>query len=300
MIADKAHTKTTIQNLMAQTKAILRRFDLRARKSLGQHFLINSEVLANIASAAELTIDDTVIEVGPGLGMLTRELAKRAGSVVAIELDDKLVTVLKKNLVAVNNVTVINADILKIDPAALLSGERDRNLAQKDKSIKYKVVANLPYYIASAVLRHFLEASKKPRLMVVMLQKEVAEAIVAKPGKMNFLSVSIQFYGQPEIISYITAEDFYPPPAVDSAVLKIDVYPQPSMMVDDIGGFFELVRAGFCAPRKQLVNSLTQGMGIGKTEVKSLLNSTGINYRRRAETLSLTDWQLLWQRFRRY
>ncbi len=299
MIADRVYTKASNQNLFAQTKAMLRRFDLSARKSLGQHFLINSEALAKIVTAAEITTDDIVIEVGPGLGVLTRELAKRAGFVVAVELDHKLATVLKKDLVAVKNVTVINEDILKIDPAALLAEKRDSILAQKDKAIAYKVVANLPYYITSAVLRHFLEASLKTRLMVVMLQKAVAESIVAKPGKMSLLSVSIQFYGHPEIVSYIPAEDFYPPPAVESAILKIDVYPQPPILVDDIGGFFKLVRAGFCAPRKQLINSLIQGMGIDKTEVKSLLITAGINYRRRAETLSLAEWQLLWRVFRR-
>jgi 16S rRNA (adenine1518-N6/adenine1519-N6)-dimethyltransferase len=156
----------------------------------------------------------------------------------------------------------------------------------------------MPYYITSAVLRHFLEASAKPRLMVIMLQKEVAESVVAEPGDMSLLSVSVQLYGKPEIISYVPAASFYPAPEVDSAILKIDVYPQPSVQVDDINDFFRLVRAGFCAPRKQLVNSLAQGMDIYKSKVKSLLNSAGIEYKRRAETLSLAEWQLLWQVFR--
>ncbi len=299
MIAHRAYKEPSTRNLFAQTKAMLRRFDLSARKNLGQHFLINSETLEKIITAAELTTDDIVIEVGPGLGVLTRELARRAGFVVAVELDHKLATVLKKDLDTVKNVTIINEDILKIDPATLLAEKKDSIVAQKDKVISYKVVANLPYYITSAIMRHFLEASLKPRLMVVMLQKAVAESIVAKPGKMSLLSVSIQFYSQPEIISYIPAENFYPPPAVESTILKLEVYPQPPLLVDDISGFFELVRAGFCAPRKQLLNSVTQGMGISKTEVKSLLITAGINYRRRAETLSLAEWQLLWRQFRR-
>ena len=161
----------------------------------------------------------------------------------------------------------------------------------------YKVVANLPYYITSPVLRHFLEASAKPRLMIVMVQKEVAEAIVAKPGKMSLLSVSVQFYGEPRIISPVPAQCFYPAPKVDSAILRIDPYPQPAVAVDE-GSFFELVRAGFTAPRKQLVNSLAQGLGASKSEVLSLLETAGIVPQRRAETLTLGEWARLWQVFK--
>ncbi|UCG53980.1 MAG: ribosomal RNA small subunit methyltransferase A [Dehalococcoidia bacterium] len=298
MTADIQYRQGTSRALFAQTKALLRRFDLNIRKSLGQHFLIDSEALATVVLAAELTVNDIIIEVGPGLGVLTRELAERAGGVVAIELDNRLATILEKDLAVKKNVIVINEDILKINPAVLLAENTDGVLAQKKKTTGYKVVANLPYYITSAVLRHFLEASAKPRLMVIMLQKEVAESIVAKPGDMSLLSVSIQFYGKPEIISYIPAASFYPAPEVDSVILKIDVYTQTPIQVDDINDFFELVRAGFCAPRKQLVNSLVQGMDIDKSEVKSLLDSACIDYKRRAATLSLAEWQRLWQVFK--
>ena len=205
MTADIQYKRDTTRALFAQTKAILRRYDLNIRKSMGQHFLIDGEVLATVVSSAELASDDIVIEVGSGLGVLTRELAERAGYVAAVELDDRLATVLTKDLSLKKNVTVINEDILKIDPAVLLAANRDGVLAQKDMAVGYKVVANLPYYITSAVLRHFLEASTKPRLMVIMLQKEVAESVVAEPGNMSLLSVSVQFYGKSEIISYIPA-----------------------------------------------------------------------------------------------
>jgi 16S rRNA (adenine1518-N6/adenine1519-N6)-dimethyltransferase len=195
-------------------------------------------------------------------------------------------------------VSVINEDILRIDPAALIKKQKLNLPDLIDKPDSYKVVANLPYYITSAALRYFLEAPLKPRLMVVMVQKEVAEVIVAEPGKMSLLSVSVQFYGKPQIISYVPAESFHPAPEVDSAILRINVYPRLSVVVDDIDDFFGLVRAGFCAPRKQLVNTLVQGLGLSKPEALSLLDRADIIYKRRAETLSIGEWQRLWQIFR--
>jgi 16S rRNA (adenine1518-N6/adenine1519-N6)-dimethyltransferase len=262
---------------------------------LGQHFLIDGEVLKRITSAAELTPADVVIEVGPGLGVLTRELARQAGWVIAIELDNKLAAALKQTLASFNNITIINDDVLRIEPQALLSELKDRF---PQAIYSYKVVANLPYYITSPVLRHFLEASAKPQVMIVMVQKEVAEAIVAKPGEMSLLSVSVQFYGEPRIISYVPAQCFYPAPKVDSAILRIDPYPQPTVAVADEGSFFDLVRAGFTAPRKQIVNSLAQGLGVSKGEVLSLLETASIVPQRRAETLTLEEWARLWQVFK--
>jgi 16S rRNA (adenine1518-N6/adenine1519-N6)-dimethyltransferase len=265
-------------SLLVQTRRLLRQFDLRARKGLGQHFLIDGEVLKNIIAAAELTSSDTIIEVGPGLGVLTRELAQRARRVIAVELDNKLAAALKQTLASLNNVTIINDDVLKLEPASLAAD--------------YKVAANLPYYITSPVLRHFLEASIKPKVMILMVQKEVAEAIAARPGEMSILSVSVQLYGEPKLISYVPADCFYPPPKVDSAIVRIDLYPQPKVAVDE-KNFFDLVRAGFSAPRKQLANSLAQGLGIAKADALSLLKAAGIAPQRRAETLSLEEWARL-------
>ncbi len=284
-------------SLLAQTKRLLRRFDLQARKSLGQHFLIDQEVLESITSAAELTPADVVIEIGPGLGVLTGELARQAGWVVTVELDSGLADTLEQTLASFDNVSIINEGILQIDPAALLEEQKARFPPIVDSPFSYKVVANLPYYITSPVLRHFLEASLKPQLMVVMVQKEVAEVIVAKPGRMSLLSISVQFYGEPEIISYVPARCFYPAPEVDSAIIKVTLYPQPAVAVKNKEGFFELVRAGFCAPRKQLVNSLAQGLRLAKAEVLSLLEEAAIVPRRRAETLTLEEWARLWQVF---
>ena len=280
-------------SLFAETKRLLKGSDLWARKGLGQHFLVDGEVLERIVSAARLTPDDIIIEVGPGLGILTKELAKKAGRVVAIELDDKLARLLNKTLASFVNITIINNDILNLDPQDVLEGLKDRPPA----SDSYKVVANLPYYIASAVLRHFFEALHKPQVMVVMVQKEVAEAITAKPGKMSLLSVSVQFYGEPKIIGYVPPESFYPAPEVSSAVLKIDIYPEPLVDVADEAGFFKVVRAGFTAPRKQIANSLAQGMGRDKGDILPLLNKAGITPQRRAETLGIEEWAELWRVF---
>ncbi len=298
MIDKAAYRSGGYQTLITQVKRELHHLDLRARKSLGQHFLVDRVVLGQVILAAGLTPQDIVIEVGPGLGILTRELAKRAGLVITVELDDRLASIQKKELAIFRNVIVINEDILNIDPLVLIGEQKARLTSLADKPVNYKLVANLPYYITSAVLRNFLEAPLKPSLMVVMIQKEVAEAIVAKPGNMSLLSVSVHFYGKPEIVSYVHAESFYPAPEVDSAILKVAVYPQPIIAVGDIDGFFGLVRAGFCAPRKQLTNSLAQGLNIFKSEALSLLEEAGIMCKRRAETLSIEEWGKLWQVFR--
>jgi 16S rRNA (adenine1518-N6/adenine1519-N6)-dimethyltransferase len=280
-------TRGSSDSLIVQTKRRLRQLGLKARKGLGQHFLVDEAVLEVITSAAEVTPDDIIVEVGPGLGILTGELARRAGGVIAIELDDRLAALLKKTLASFENVTIINDDVLNIEPGELLKGR---------KGPVYKVVANLPYYITSPVLRHFLDTVVKPKMMIVMVQKEVAEAIVAKPGDMSILSVSVQFYGRPEIVSYVPARSFYPAPEVDSALLRIGLYPQPAVAVDE-GGYFELVRAGFAAPRKQIGNSLSQGLGLPKDGVLPLLEKAEIDWRRRAETLTLEEWARLWRVF---
>ena len=217
--------------MLAETKRLLRQLGLQARKGLGQHFLVDEGVLERIVDAAELGPTDVVLEIGPGLGVLTRELAGKAGWVVAVELDTRLALVLKKELASFNNVAIVNQDILKTSPASLREGLPPDFPGIGDGRLGYKVVANLPYYITSAVLRHLLETQFKPKVMVVMVQKEVAEAIVAQPGDMSLLAISVQFYGRPDIISYVPANSFYPAPEVDSAILKIELYPQPPVSV---------------------------------------------------------------------
>ena len=267
----------------SQVKRLLRQSGLRARKSLGQHFLVDASVLQTIIEAAELSSADTVIEVGPGLGILTAELVKRAGNVVAVELDTKLASLLKRRLASLANLRVINADVLKLSPSELL-----------EEISHYKVVANIPYYITSPVLRHFVEASPKPSLMVVMVQKEVGEAIVAGPGKMSLLAVSLQVYSKPRIISHVPAQCFYPQPKVDSVIVRFDLLSEPAVKVADMDGFFDLVRAGFSLPRKQLHNSLAHSLGMEPAEITLSLEAANIDSKRRAETLSLEEWVMLY------
>jgi len=274
-------------------RQLLRKSGFKPKKRLGQHFLIDESVLERILSAAELSHGDIVIEVGPGLGILTEGLARQGARVIAVELDARLVTLLKKQLAAFPDVKIVHADILKITPAQLLKD----NLPLSELGRGYKVIANLPYYITSPVLSHFLEAQPRPSRMVVMVQKEVGEAIAAVPGKMRLLSVRTQFYSKPAIISYVPAACFYPPPKVDSVILRLDVYSQPPIEVSDVAGFFDIVMHGFSAPRKQLRNSLAHSLEMPPSQVASLLEKAGIEAKRRAETLSLEEWRELWKIF---
>ncbi len=281
------------KSLLSRTKSMLRLAGLQAKKGLGQHFLVDGAYLKYILEAAELDKEDIVIEVGPGLGVLTGELAERAGWVVAIEKDDNMADLLKNTLVSHHNVIIINQDILKVEPEVILYEHFPNR-----QSRQYRVVANLPYYITSPILRHFLEGSIKPRSMVVMVQKEVARQITARPGDMSLLSIAVQLYGLPKIVKYVPARAFYPAPEVDSAILKIDVYPSPIVDVET-NSFFEIARAGFSAARKQIANSLTHGLKLPKIEVLSTLEKAGIDSRRRAETLSMEEWGRLWREYKK-
>ena len=256
----------------------LRRHGLSPRKSLGQNFLIEPAIADRIVAAADLTSGDTVLEIGPGPGMLTERLAARARHVVAVEIDRAMVALLHAELGALTNLTIVRADILESDPGALAGGG------------PYKVVANLPYYITSPVLRHLLEAEVAPTLAVLMVQREVAERICARPGDMSILAVSVQFYARPQILFTVPAEAFYPRPTVQSAVMRLDVLPAPA--IDDVAAeaFFDVVRAGFGQKRKQLANSLSAGMALPKADVTEILRALDIDPARRAETLSLEEW----------
>lgn len=274
--------------LLSRTKALLRQFHLHAKKGLGQHFLIDPDMLEASIAAADMSPDDTIVEVGPGLGVLTEELGKSAKKVIAIEVDHRIAAQLKKRFSQQTNIAIINEDVLQIDIADLIENELSH------ASSNYKVVANLPYYIAAPIIRHFLESRTKPQRMVVMVQKEVAESIAAVPGKMSLLGVSVQLYGKPSIVEYVPAKCFYPPPKVDSAIVRIDVYEQPVVDVD-IGDYFKVVKAGFSAPRKQLRNALSKGLSISPNDSADILVRAGISPQRRAETLSLEEWAELYR-----
>ena len=275
---------------MMNVRRLLREFDIQPKKSLGQNFLVDQRALERIVEAAELGPEDIVLEIGPGLGALTRLLAVEAGRVVAVELDQRLVEALKQTATAkadLPNVEIIHGDILELNLADLLEQQGD--------NFQYKVVANLPYYITSAIIRHLLTAEVRPKLMVVTVQLEVARRITAEPGEMSLLAVSVQFYGRPRIVARIKAGAFYPSPQVDSAVIRIDLDDYPVVEVDDVDSFFEVVRAGFAQRRKQLRNALAAGLALPASEAAQVLNRAGVNPRRRAQTLSLEEWAKVWR-----
>jgi 16S rRNA (adenine1518-N6/adenine1519-N6)-dimethyltransferase len=263
---------------------------IRPRKSLGQHFLTDRRVLQRILAAASLSPADTVIEVGAGKGVLTQSLASAAGRVIAVEIDEDLCAHLRRRLAARPNVESVCADILSLSPDDLLT--------RAQASPPYVVVANLPYYIASAVLRHLLESSQPPARMIVMVQAEVGQSIAAPPGRMSLLSVSVQFYAQAKLLFYVPPRAFRPPPKVRSAVIRLDVRPEPAVAVDDRQAFFHLVQAGFAAPRKQLRNALALGLNIDPASARSLLDTANIDPSRRAQTLSLDEWGCLYRAWR--
>ncbi|MBI4199990.1 MAG: 16S rRNA (adenine(1518)-N(6)/adenine(1519)-N(6))-dimethyltransferase RsmA [Chloroflexi bacterium] len=264
-------------------KGALERLGLSARKALGQHFLVSVSVLWRILQAAELGQDDTVVEVGPGLGVLTRDLLARAQRVVAVELDAELASALQQALAGQGNLRVVCADARTVEVAALVDGA------------PYKLVANMPYYAASPILRHFLEGPHPPTRAVVMVQREVAQSMAARPGEMSVLSVAVQLYGSPRIVASVPRSAFYPQPKVTSAIVRIDVYPKPALDLEDREAFFRVVRAGFSAPRKQLRNSLAQGLGLSPQVTEPLLARAGIDSRRRPETLTLEEWERLFR-----
>lgn len=269
--------------LAQKTIELCKMYDIRPSRSKGQNFLINEKIYDEIVEAAEITKEDTVLEVGPGLGFLTARLAKAAKQVIAVELDDKLANFLQIGLDSqeVENVTIVNQDVLKFNPTDL----------PKD----YKVVANLPYNITSIFLRTFLNQKNHPKSLVLMLQKEVAERLVAGPGDMSMLSLSVQFFGDIKIVREVKAGNFWPEPKIDSAVIKItlDNSKRGDINPEEEKDFFRLAKFGFSAKRKMLKNNLASGLKISNLEAEKLLSEAGLDKQVRAEDLGVSDWQKL-------
>ncbi len=255
---------------------------MRPNKAFGQNFLVDRSILLHIVEAAEIHPGDQVLELGAGTGVLTRELAKRARRVAAVELERNMLSLLAGTTRDYTNVELIERNLLYVDPAEIFGSE------------PYKLVANLPYYITAPTFRHFLECANPPRLIVVMVQYEVAQRIVAEPGDLSLLGVSIQFYGKPKIIAHVPARAFYPMPKVDSAILRVDMKDEVPLTRKQRDSFFHLVQAGFSERRKQLHNSLAHGLHRKNVEVQARLLAANIDPSRRAETLSIEDWLRLW------
>lgn len=257
----------------------LKKNSLYAKKSMGQNFLVSKNALEKIVESAELKSIDNVLEIGPGLGTLTEELVKKAGKVVAVEKDRKLSELLKikKRIENSKNLEIINADILDTEPKKIMPKA-------------YKLIANIPYYITGQVFRKFLEADNKPELIVMLVQKEVAERICAGPGEMSVLSVMVQYYGKPEIVKVVKASSFFPAPKVDSAILKIRIT-NNKLRATKEKTFLRCVKHGFASKRKTLINNLSAGYQLDKKAVADIIVSVGLKENVRAQELSLEDWQ---------
>lgn len=274
-----------------RVRAALRSLELRPTRGMGQNFLIDPLPLAQIIAAAQLTPTDLVVEVGPGLGVLTWELLQRCARVVAVELDRRLADRLPETLHGLGTLQIIQGDVLNLSPALLLRAEA---------TTSYKLVANLPYAITGAVLRHFLEATPRPTMIVVLVQWEVAERIVAKPGALSMLAHSVQVYAAPEIVARVGAQSFLPAPAVDSAILRLQIRPQPLLEDAEIPPVFQIMKAGFLQARKQLGNALPTGLAalgyrVERTAILEALERAGVAAMRRAETVTLAEWYRIYQ-----
>lgn len=266
-------------------KLLCRQYGIAPQKSRGQNFLVNESIVDKIIKAAKVSDRDTVLEVGPGLGVLTESLVAKAKRVVAVELDRKVLELLQANFVNNQDFELVAGDILKINLNSL-----------KLANFGYKLISNLPYNITSHFLRVVLENSQnKPKEMILMLQKEVAERIVAKAGEMSVLSVMVQFYSDPELLFTVPKNDFWPEPEVDSAVILFKI--KQKLPNIDQKKFFQLVKIGFSSKRKQLQNNLAAGLKLKNEEVKNILSGAGFDPLVRAEDLSLDDWLKLFSCF---
>ncbi|MEW6771408.1 MAG: 16S rRNA (adenine(1518)-N(6)/adenine(1519)-N(6))-dimethyltransferase RsmA [Bacillota bacterium] len=269
----------------AAVRALLSRYGVRPKKRLGQNFLINPGILGKIVAAANLTVADTVVEIGPGVGTLTRRLVEAAGKVVAVEVDPALVALLKETLSGFPNLYLVEGDALKADFNALV--------AAAGGAFPYKVVANLPYYITTPLLTRLLTGNFKVALLVVMVQKEVALRLVARPGTKEYgaLSVLVRFMAEPELVAVVSRGSFLPAPEVDSAVVRLTVRSSAPVAVPDEELFFRVVRAAFAQRRKTLANALAgSGLGPGRDAWPEVLARAGIDPMRRGETLSLEEF----------
>jgi 16S rRNA (adenine1518-N6/adenine1519-N6)-dimethyltransferase len=261
--------------------SLLHKHGLAPRKRLGQNFLIDESFLQRIGQIADITPQDTVLEVGAGLGSLTRWLAQSAKQVVAVELDLNLIPLLKEVTGECENIKIVAGDILQLDPTRLMNESG------------YIVAANIPYFITSALFRHLLEAAVKPKRMVLTVQSEVSDRICAQAGELSLLALSVQVYGYPQSMMNIPAKAFYPTPKVSSTTLRVDLYPQPLIPQEHLDDFFRLIKAGFSQKRKMLHNSLSASLGWPRENVDLLLKNAGIDSQRRAQTLSMDEWRLL-------
>jgi len=286
-------------------KNLLKSRGFAPSKLLGQNFLVDRAAVKKIIEAAELSPEDTVLEIGPGLGVLTRELAKSAKRIIAVEKDPKMIEILEETLKNFKNVEIIRGDIryLGCPTSPKIWGDVGHpDVSRKSDFLNFKIVGNLPFYLTAPAIRQFLEQKWSDvgfppiSLMVFMVQKEVAQRICSKPPDMNLLAVSVQFYAESKIISYISKKSFWPSPEVDAAIIKITPKTQ-NIQTPDVCMFFKIVKAGFSQPRKQLINNLSNGLKLDKVKAREWLSANNIQPTQRAETLTLEEWVRLTKGF---
>ena len=262
----------------SQIKQILKDRDLKPTKKFGQNFLINQKPIQQMIIAADINPNDTILEIGPGLGALTQELITTGAKIIAQEKDRNLVAVLKEQFKTVENLEIIEGD------ARAIVG--NKNFC----SLQFKVIANLPYYLTAPIIRQFLEAENPPELMVFLIQKQVGQRICAKPPRMNLLAVSVQLYATPKIINYVSQKCFWPMPEVDGAIIKIMPHHEKTGATTDRERFFKIVRAGFSHPRKILISNLADGLNMNKNDLEKAFTTLAIPLKSRAENLAVAEW----------
>ncbi len=263
----------------------------RPRKALGQHWLVDRRLLSRIAARADFSDEDTVIEVGAGTGLLTELLAQRARRLIAVEVDPLLAAALRERLAGRPQISIVQADVLALPPDELLRRGGGR--------LPYVVAGNLPYFIGTAIVRHFLQARVQPRWLLVTLQAEVAQSMAAAPGRMSYLGIETQLFADARVLFSLPPRAFRPPPKVRSAVVRLDVLDGTAVEVDERQAFLQLVQAGFAAPRKRLRNSLAVGLRVTATEAEAVLSAAGIDPALRPAALSLEDWRQVYRAYRR-
>ncbi len=260
-------------------KATLNQYGLSPKKALGQNFLYDDQILAQITTAAEINPDDVVLEIGPGIGALTKHLSVVSGKVIAVEIDGRLMPILEDQLDSYKNVEIVQADILKLPLRVYVADG-------------FKVVANIPYYMTGILLRHILSGDRRPSMVVITIQRQVADRLTAKPGQMSLLSTTAQYYGDIEVLFGIKAGSFWPRPEVDSAVVRIRIHPGPLLNKDEEESFFRLVKIGYSQKRKQLQKNF-RALGYPSSKLYKILSEANIDGRRRAQSLSIEEWMEL-------
>ncbi len=255
-------------------KETLKKYNVKLSKKLGQNFLIDKSAAKKLIQAADFKKQDIVLEIGPGIGTLTQEIASEVKKIIAVEKDEKMCQILRETLKDFNNIEIINADILFYKPP----------------TINYKLISNLPFYLTAVVIRKFLEEKKVPKEMILIVQKEVGQRITSKPPHMNLLAVSVQFYAESKIIDYISKKSFWPQPEVDAAIIKLSGCARGETRKVNPGRFFKIVKAGFSHPRKTILNNFKKELKLEKEEIQEWLAKNNINSSQRPESLSLQDW----------